>query len=585
MMLLATGMLIIAAVIIVWNVKEKGTEALDENTASKTISNVQTTAAVVGARGADMESFKKTVFNYTLAKCGSDCYNAKSKGIKSNGSNVLAPLQTLINNVSKKGGGVVYLPAGSYGIKGVLRIPKNIKLVGAGSSTVLRQLLKNSELIRIENTSNVLIASMTLDQTKVSHTSGQSNHGIFIAGASRVGLKGLLLKGPFQQNGKERGDGIYIRRNGDTGSIKSEIIVIKDSTVEGASRNGISMVSGENVWIENVQLRNFSGNINAALDFEPEAGDTVRKVTVNQVTINEDDLNLYTHKGKIEEVVLRGVKIPAGGFHLEGNVTGVLIESSSASHFAMLAADTDKGRPRSVVVKKSTFKNDSNTQTAYLAGESVTFDECEFIGGTTAAVRDAGTTNRITVKNSIVRDSNGDGMFIYKPKKIELSGNQIYRNKGNGVALGTSGSTVELITISGSNNIYENSKNGLRIDLPKADVYMTDTDVTGNGESGLFLSNCESALIGQNRFSNNNKGILISAYDKNRSIYNVVLKENTITNSKKTQVYGIQIVNGVGRLKGIQVLNNTIVDSLTENLLISPETSVPIIQVEGNQMK
>jgi parallel beta-helix repeat protein len=405
---------------------------------------------------------------------------------------------------------------------------------------------------------------------------------VFITGSYRIGLKGLTLLGPFEQNGNERGDGIYIRHSKSVGD--SKMIVIMDCTSEGASRNGISMVGAENVWIENVVLKNFSGAINAALDLEPEAGDTVKMVTVKNLTVSGENVNLYTHEGTVTDVLLQNIKLPNDKFVLEGNVSNVQIESSEASMLSMEAASTDIGEPRSVVVRNSVFAAGSNPQAVFLAGESVTFEQCEFIGGTKAAVRDTGTSESITIRNSVIRGSAADGVIIYKPKRIELSGNKVYDNARDGLQLGNKNSPILTASITGGNEVYNNGRNGMLVEMPKANIVITGAVISGNKENGIFLTGSLSASIASNTISSNKKGIFVSDYDTARSITNVTIIDNTITNPGGTQQYGIHIVKGSGVMTNVQVWNNTVTGSLTQNMLITPKAAVSAVQAAGNQL-
>jgi len=538
-------------------------------------------APTIGARGAGFDSFKQSVVDYAFTGCSAaNCVNVQDRGIVADGRDVLNGLQRIVDELGARGGGTVYLPQGLYGINGSLDLKNKVTLVGDGSATILRQRKQGSALLMLHNVSDVMIANMTIDQAAIVHQVGQSNHGVFLSGVSRVGLKGLTLKGPFQHEGNQRGDGIYMRHSAELGN--SRIVVVLDCTIEGASRNGIALVGAEHIWLENVSMSNFSGNPNAGLDLEPEAGDTVKLVTVKNMSIIGEELNLYTHQGRVFDILLDNIWIPDNRIFIEGNIRFVQLQNSTATGLTMVGADSDLGKPRAITVLETTFVNMDNSETVYLAGESVTFDSCLFVGGTVAAVRDTGTTERVTIRNSTIRGSKGDGISIYRPARIELADNKVYNNARDGMLLGVRTSPVTSVVLSGNNEIYGNGRDGIRMEVPQASVSINGANIHHNEQNGLFLTGAASANIRGNTFDSNKRGIFVSDYDVTRIIRNVSLISNTVTNGAGTQLYGIYLNDGPGVMENVVVRNNTISGSTTENLYIKPPLPNPNIVVEGN---
>jgi len=535
----------------------------------------------IGARGAGFDSFKQSVINYAFTGCaGINCVDVRDRGIIADGRDVLNSLQRIVDELGSRGGGTIYLPQGLYGINGSLDLKNKVTLVGDGSATILRQRKQGSALLMLHNVSDVMIANMTIDQAAIVHQVGQSNHGVFLSGVSRVGLKGLTLKGPFQDNGNQRGDGIYMRHSAELGN--SRIVVVLDCTIEGASRNGIALVGAEHIWLENISMSNFSGNPNAGLDLEPEAGDTVKLVTVKNMSIIGEEINLYTHQGRVFDILLDHIWIPDNRIFIEGNIRFVQLQNSTATGLTMVGADSDLGKPRAITVLETTFVNMNNSETVYLAGESVTFDSCLFVGGTVAAVRDTGSTDRVIIRNSTIRGSKGDGISIYRPARIELVGNKVYNNARDGMLLGVRTSPVTSVVLSGNNEIYGNGRDGIRMEVPQASVSITGANIHHNEQNGLFLTGAASANIRGNTFDSNKRGIFVSDYDVTRIIRNVSIIGNTVTNTDKTQAYGIYVNDGPGVMENIVVRNNTISGSSSENLFIKPPLPNPNIVADGN---
>jgi hypothetical protein len=95
------------------------------------------------------------------------------------------------------------------------------------------------------------------------HETYNGSHAIWLWGVNDVEILGLILE-------RSRGDGILIKWEGD-GQAYSENIEIRDVDCNDNSRNGISVISVNNLTIENCILRNTSGATLgpcAGIDFE-----------------------------------------------------------------------------------------------------------------------------------------------------------------------------------------------------------------------------------------------------------------------------------------------------------------------------
>ena len=168
--------------------------------------------------------------------------NVKWFGVKGDGIyNDSDVFQAVINDFD------CIMPDSTY-ILGEINIPANRKII-TGNSVIVKQLSGVIGDIRTFNItgSNVSIGDMTIIGN-ISTDSGEQRHGIFVRASSvngnltniKIGnIKGIDI----------RGDVIYI---GQTAGYKVTNVSIGDVVVDNVFRNGVSIVSGDNVSIKSV---------------------------------------------------------------------------------------------------------------------------------------------------------------------------------------------------------------------------------------------------------------------------------------------------------------------------------------------
>lgn len=125
------------------------------------------------------------------------------------------------------------------------------------------------------NGNNIIIKGKgTICGDKDNHrdSKGEWGMGLYIRGGSNLRIKDLVIKDCW-------GDCIYITGNADK-------VVVKDCIVENGRRQGISIISAHNVVIKDCQIKNVSGTKpEYAIDIEPNKGNTVKKVVIDNVHI------------------------------------------------------------------------------------------------------------------------------------------------------------------------------------------------------------------------------------------------------------------------------------------------------------
>lgn len=124
-------------------------------------------------------------------------------------------------------------------------------------------------------------------------------HGICVFKSSNVSIEGLTIK-------NVQGDGIAI-------SIGCSNITVNGVKIEQYYRNGISVVDGSKIVIDNVTVRN-GGDTSpyAAIDIEPNEGYTIDNVLVRKMTIENCGVGLsgyVPNNAKVTNVCYKGVRM------------------------------------------------------------------------------------------------------------------------------------------------------------------------------------------------------------------------------------------------------------------------------------
>ncbi len=136
----------------------------------------------------------------------------------------------------------------------IFQSKSKLKLKPSNKTTYAVFLIKRAKNVRIYNP--ILIG----DRNKHIGTKGEWGMGIHIEGSNNVKITGGNISNFW-------GDGIYITRNG---TLNSKNIIINQVVIQNNRRNGISVISGDNIVIQNSSFINNTGtNPMAGIDIEP----------------------------------------------------------------------------------------------------------------------------------------------------------------------------------------------------------------------------------------------------------------------------------------------------------------------------
>ena len=268
------------------------------------------------------------------------------------------------------------------------------------SGAVLQAISQSSDtycMLDIPLVTNVRVTGGTLLGERNSHngSGGESGVGILIYGSSNVVLDGVTVKDCW-------GDGIYITDDSSKSSSNpaNSNITLNAVVSDGNRRNGLGIVAGNGITVQNSTFTNTSGTLpQVGIDVEPNSGQIVSGLVVTYCTLSDNA------SGGI------GFGPPVGG---SGQVTGSTISHNTVSGNGTLGI--------------SVSYCDSNT----VDGNTVS--------GTTATSGADGTGIRIenyatntTVTNNSVTTSALDGMWLGQCAGSVVSGNSCTNNVRHGI--------------------------------------------------------------------------------------------------------------------------------------------------------
>lgn len=197
-------------------------------------------------------------------------------------------IQNAINFAESIGGGVVEIPDGTYLINPnySLYLFSNITL-SLAPNTILKAIPTSSgsySIITIRNVKNVSVTGGTLEGDRFAHIGNKGgNYGrdINIEGAQNITISNLTVTDSW-------GDGIYL--GNDDNKVNNNNVTIKNVICNNNRRNGISLIDGSNIVIENVLAENSKGAPPAAgIDIEPNnIHDELNHVRVANITTKND---------------------------------------------------------------------------------------------------------------------------------------------------------------------------------------------------------------------------------------------------------------------------------------------------------
>ena len=249
--------------------------------------------------------------------------------VNANDTNVLQSVFALSNPQIYN---TIYVPKGKYIVKAekgnnkVLKIPSKTKLVLDGDICLSANRLTGYFIIHISNSRNVTIEGKgSVIGDRHSHYGKEGQWGMCVA---MTDVKDVRISGIKAMNAW--GDGIYVGK-------RSDSITIEKCSISGCRRQGISIIGGKFIRINNCEIKDIRGHApEYAIDIEPNKRDTVVDIIIDNViakdcvggfkSYSSKKLENYIADVKITNCrVIRSKKIP---FYIMG-ANNVIINSSN----------------------------------------------------------------------------------------------------------------------------------------------------------------------------------------------------------------------------------------------------------------
>jgi hypothetical protein len=178
-----------------------------------------------------------------------------------------------------------------------LKIPSNRVVIFQKNSSLI--VLPNDQTkyqaLLISHVQNIKIVNPNLVGDRDMHMDQQGEWGM---GINIISSSNISIVNPHIKN--FWGDGIYIGRNG-TGQSYCNRIKILGGLLNSNRRNGISIISGKNITIENINIKNTNGtNPMAGIDLEPNLSDeylyNIKLKNIKTINNKNDGIKVVFHK-------------------------------------------------------------------------------------------------------------------------------------------------------------------------------------------------------------------------------------------------------------------------------------------------
>lgn len=177
------------------------------------------------------------------------------------------------------------------------------------SSLVLAPSSKDKySILNIENKKNISIYNPILigDRDKHIGKTGEWGMGINIKNAKSIKIYNVDIRDTW-------GDGIYITSY--SSKDPSNNILIQHGSIDNARRNGISIISGQNITIDRLQISNTNGH-NPASGIDVEPNENTPKIIHNLII-----KNLWTFNNDHDGIVLNLKNLIENNSHTRTSIT------------------------------------------------------------------------------------------------------------------------------------------------------------------------------------------------------------------------------------------------------------------------
>jgi len=349
-------------------------------------------------------------------------FGAKGDGITDDTDSIQLAFNTCKNIIINNG---TYMVDASVSVKP--NSNSNIKLINA-TLKALPNNLDNYEVMLISNKENVNISGGIISGERTEHTGETGEWGMCVS--IRNQSKNITLTNMKLIDGW--GDGLYVA-NGI--NVKAKNIIIDNNR-----RNGISLINGDYIVIEECEIINTNGKLpECGIDLEPNQNDTLTNVTIKNCYIHDNKQGITCYNAYYQTLpnAINNVNIINNIFD-DHTSEDIKLENVNNENIINNIINNGTIGIRMINTSNIIVKNNQINQTD---GSGITLATC----------------NKIIINNNIINgfgDSNDAGIIATNSKICDINNNIIHDGQTTGILIqGTTNEKSELITIS-YNKIY-----------------------------------------------------------------------------------------------------------------------------------
>ncbi len=440
-------------------------------------------------------------------------------------------IQAGIDQASGEGGGVVFLPARTYTLSGALKLKSNVRLVGAGASTVLQMggsvdQAKNLNFIELEGGSTAAAHDIEISTLTIrgpgnaanleQHVSDTPEQGCGIIALKRE-VRNVVIRACRIEN--VSGCGIFFRTPAPNQHLMEDI-VIEDCRLFNNKRPAEDRTSNgpdayKDIYFNGRAFQNIRVESNVC-SFEPNASNAYGNDSGIAFVINAQG---EEHKGFARNIRLVGNV--CAGHRRHGLVTNYdVLEldwafvSDNRCQYNGWAGIYVNSHPSAaanarVVVsgnycQRNGFSVLGSSGDAGIKGGIVVLDAENIVLANNICM-DNGLAGPFQVENTAT-SHNASGIRI-RGKKAIIEGNLVQGNRGSGVSMWP-GRVSEVSIV--NNRAVQNKRHGIEVaGVPGGlaqQVVVSGNVCTGNTQRGIHVSSTESGLVASNYVANNGQG-------------------------------------------------------------------------------
>lgn len=350
------------------------------------------------------------------------------------------------------GGGIVFLPAGTYELTETLVLKSHVELQGQGSLTVLAPAYAAGNSAAITNELTVGNENISLRSFRLTRAGANVQHGILLNGITNLDIEGLEIVGsPSVTSGALAISGIL--PGAEPVRKVSKNVRIRGCFFQDCNNFGVQVS-----WVTNCTIVGnlFDNCYREAIGVEPEAGCTVQNVTIsgNVVTTgaypgggSETGAIILTGNSggtiigatvignTVEGIVVEAGKVIPGILVNGSLVSGVVVSSNTVTNLngpgILIGTAGAAGVLSGAVVTNNTVRNCNKGENAEYQGAGLSLRnathvlaESNYIEGAkhTASVYESNAAANNKVCNNFLRDTT-------KITLLESSGTVVFNNK------------------------------------------------------------------------------------------------------------------------------------------------------------